>query len=236
MSELSCPICNKPYINKTYTSNGYTTTFPEPQCTCEEEAQKKAEAAERERERLRRIEALHLPLIFSKYRLNNLECEHVADAEIYVQGFTPRKSKGLFLFGSNGNGKTTLAAVICKELAYRGRRCLFTTMTKMLDKMESGVGFNRANIAQKVLKELLQYDFIVFDDYGREKYNELRLQNVFQIVDELYTNNIAFCMTANPECMLRFAKIPELEAIADRIGQVLISWEFTKPSFRRPQC
>lgn len=231
--DLSCPYCHKPYVEKTYTSNGYITTFPEPQCTCEEEAQKKAEAAERERERLRRIAALNLPAIFEPYRLKDLTCEHAADAQIYVEGFTPRKSKGLFIYGPNGNGKTTLGAVICKELAYRGRRVLFTTMSKTLNDMQEGGGYNMAATAQRVLKDLTTYDFVLFDDYGRENYSPLRLQNAFQIIDQLYTHLVVFAVTVNPECMDRLAKIPELEAIQDRMAQVLMMWEFKNPSFRR---
>ena len=113
MTDLRCSICNKPYIEKTYTSNGYTTTFPEPQCTCEEEAQKKAEAAERERERLRRIDALHLPLIFAKYRLDNLECEHVADAEIYVHR---AKARGFFSLAQTGTAKPPLRLLFARNL------------------------------------------------------------------------------------------------------------------------
>lgn len=231
--ELSCPYCHKPYIEQEYNVNGHISRIPMPQCKCEDEALRKAEEEEKERERLRRIEALNLPVIFAGYRLNNLTCEHVAEAQIYVEGFKPRSRKGLFLSGTNGNGKTTLAAVICKELAYRGYRVLFTTMAEMLDRMEMGVGINRAATAQKVLKELVTYDFVMFDDYGRENYSALRLQNAFQIIDRLYTHRIVFGMTANPECMARFTKIPELEAIADRMAQVMMVWEFNNPSFRR---
>ena len=231
--ELSCPYCHKPYVEQEFTSNGYTARFPMPQCTCEEEAQKKAEAEERERERLRRIAALNLPAIFEPYRLKDLTCEHAADAQIYVEGFTPRKSKGLFIYGPNGNGKTTLGAVICKELAYRGRRVLFTTMSQTLNDMQEGGGYNMAATAQRVLKDLTTYDFVLFDDYGRENYSPLRLQNAFQIIDQLYTHRVVFAVTVNPECMDRLAKIPELEAIQDRMAQVLMMWEFKNPSFRR---
>lgn len=230
--KLSCPYCHKPYVEKTITSCGITSTLPWPQCNCEDEALKKQEAAEQERERMHRVEALNLPAIFAPYWLKDLTCEFAAQARPYVEGFTPHRSKGIFLYGPNGNGKTTLAAVICKELAYRGRRVLFTTMTEMLDKMEMGGNFNRAVQAQKVLKELLSYDFVMFDDYGRENYTPVRLQNVFQIIDRLYTHRVVFGATANPECLARFTKIPELEAIIDRMSQVLLNWEFVKPSYR----
>ena len=231
--DLSCMFCHKPYVEKEYDINGEKKLIPMPQCDCEEKALKKQEEEEKERARLRRIEALNLPAIFAPYRLKDLTCEHAAEAQMYVEGFKPRRSKGLFIYGPNGNGKTTLGAVICKELAYRGYRALFTTMTKALNSMQEGGGYNMAATAQRVLKELTYYDFVLFDDYGRENYSPLRLQNAFQIVDQLYTHRTVFAVTVNPECMNRLEKYPELEAIHDRMAQVLMKWDFTRPSYRR---
>ena len=39
----------------------------------------------------------------------------------------------------------------------------------------------------------------------------------------------------NPECMDRLQNIPELAAIEDRMTQVLMRWQFTKPSMRRAE-
>lgn len=232
MSE-HCMFCGKSYRVETQEACGRTIRIPVPACDCEARELEKQRVAEERAAKLRRVAALNLPPIFAPWWLKNLECEHAADAQIYVEGFRPRQSKGLFLSGTNGNGKSTLAAVICKELAYRGRRVLFTTMTEMLDRMEQGVGGNRAAQARRTLCELLAYDFIVFDDYGRENYTPVRLQNVFQIVDRLYTHQIVFAMTTNPECIARIANIPEMAAINDRIGQVLTRWDFARTSFRR---
>lgn len=232
MSE-KCMFCGKPYRVETLEACGHVISIPFPVCDCETRELEKQRKAEEQTAKLRRVAALNLPPIFAPYWLKNLECEHRADAQIFVEGFRVRKSKGLFLVGPNGNGKSTLAAVICKELAYRGHRVLFTTMTEMPDRMELGAGFNRAQQAQKLLKTLTAYDFVVFDDYGRENYTSVRLQNVFQIVDKLYTHQIPFCITTNQECFNRVAKIPELEAINDRISQALTKWDFERPSFRR---
>lgn len=232
MSE-QCMFCGKPYRLDTTEVCGRITSIPVPTCDCEAREAEKQRQAEEKARKLARVSALNLPPIFAPWWLKNVECEHAAEARIYVEGFRPRQSKGLFLCGSNGNGKSTLAAVICKELAYRGRRVLFTTMTEMLDRMEQGIGGNRAAQARRTLSELLAYDFIVFDDYGRENYTPMRLQNVFQIVDKLYTYQVVFAMTNNPECISRIANIPEMAAINDRIGQVLTRWNFTGESFRR---
>lgn len=234
MSE-KCMFCGKPYRVETQEACGRAIRIPVPACDCEARELEKQRKADEQATKLRRVAALNLPPIFAPYWLKNLECEHAAEAQIYVEGFRPRQSKGLFLSGTNGNGKSTLAAVICKELAYRGRRVLFTAMTEMLDKMEQGVGGNRAAQARRTLSELLAYDFIVFDDYGRENYTPVRLQNVFQIVDKLYTHQVVFAITTNPECIARIANIPEMAAINDRIGQVLTRWDFVRESFRRPK-
>lgn len=229
--KLYCPVCGKAYEKKgEYLFNKFIEV-PMPVCDCEKKLEEKARIAELKRSRIRRVENLGLPDIFKPFWLANLNCEHLEDAKNYVENFKPKKSKGLFLYGKNGNGKSTLSAVICKELAYRGRTVLFTTMTEILDEMERGK--NRAEQAQITLQDLLEYDFILFDDYGRENYSPLRLQNVFQIVDKLYTHKVTFAVTANPACLARLNKMPELEGIKDRMAQVLISWEFKAPSFRK---
>lgn len=228
-----CIFCGKEYKPVSYEICGEVRSILQPVCDCEDKEAQKRRAAEERACKLARVAALNLPPIFGPWWLKNVECEHAAEAQIYVEGFSPRKSKGLFLSGTNGNGKSTLAAVICKELAFRGRRVLFTTMTEMLDRMEQGIGGNRAAQARRTLSELLAYDFIVFDDYGRENYTPMRLQNVFQIVDKLYTHQVVFAITTNPECIARIANIPEMAAINDRIGQVLTRWDFTRASFRR---
>lgn len=227
-----CMFCHKPYKEEPYEICGRKGSWEVPQCDCEEKELKRQEESEKERVRQSRVNALGLPPKLKPYNLDNIECEHRAEARLFVEGFKPHR-KGLFLWGSNGNGKTTLAAVISKELAYRGRRVLFTTMTEMLNKMEEGVGAGRAANIKRLLRELRTYDFVVFDDYGREDYTPSRLQNVFLILNTLYEWQVTFCMTANPECINRIANIPELAAIKDRLSEVLINWKFSNPSFRR---
>ena len=227
-----CEYCKKPFIIQTHEAFGQKYSFAVPQCTCEEERRKKLEAAEAERNRMLRVKALNIPPMYANYWLKDLTCEHVPDAELFVGGFKPHR-KGVFLWGPNGNGKTTLSAVICKELVYRGYRGLFTSMTAMLYRMEEGVGAARAQNVKRILQELRQYDIVVFDDYFRENYTELRLQNMFQIIDTLYTWNITTLMSANPESVNRAMNLPELEAIKDRMVQMMLNWEFKAPSFRR---
>ena len=224
-----CTICHKPYIMKPYDMGDHITEFEEPQCDCE-----KREKERKEREELiqKRIDALHLPPKLLRFDLNTIECEHRAEARLFVEGFKPHR-KGLFLWGPNGNGKTTLAAVMAKELAIRGWRVLFTSMTELLNRMDEGIGAARASNIKRILFELTRYHFIVFDDYGRENYTPNRLQNVFLIINTLYEWQVTYLMTANPECINRIANIPELAAIKDRMAEDLQDWEFTKPSFRR---
>ncbi len=228
---MECMFCHKPYKEEEYEVCGRKGTIPVPQCDCEAKELKRQEEAEKERARQRLVEALGLPPKLRPFTLDNIECEHRAEARLFVEGFKPHR-KGLFLWGANGNGKTTLAAVICKELAYRGRRVLFTTMSSILNKMEEG-GIGRAANVKRLLRELQTYDFVVFDDYGREDYTPARLQNVFLILNTLYEWQVTFCMTANPECINRIKNIPELAAIKDRLSEVLINWKFSNPSFRR---
>lgn len=76
-------------------------------------------------------------------------------------------------------------------------------------------------------------DAIFIDDFGREKYTEKRLENVFQFFDGLYANRTTFFVISNPENMLRIKEIPEFEAIFDRFSETLEKVVFKGKSYRK---
>ena len=81
---------------------------------------------------------------------------------------------------------------------------------------------------------LLKFDFVVLDDIGREKYTETRLELVFKIVDKLISHKIPVSITANPEMISKLKKIPEFNAIFDRLNAACqLKFEFSGQSYRR---
>lgn len=238
MMDFKCMVCGKPYVVKEFQGfNSRPLKLRVPDCDCEEkllktEAERAAKLQVQEMARAR-IKMLHLPRIYENQTLDNLTCENLESARNYVNEFKPFKSKGILLFGGNGNGKSTLAVAMCKKLAVRGFKIEFSTFSDVLTQMEQGWGATYATAGEDVLERLLARDFIVFDDFGREKYTDRRLENVFLIFDKLYTNMNSLAITANPESLAKLSKMPEFAPIMDRFSQMLDTWNFKASSYRR---
>lgn len=81
---------------------------------------------------------------------------------------------------------------------------------------------------------LLQFDFVVLDDIGREKYTETRLEIAFRIIDKLLNHKIPVAFTANPEMIEKLKGIPDYNAILDRLNEMCeIKLTFKGESFRK---
>ena len=152
----------------------------------------------------------------------------------YVKVFKPHNSTGLSLIGNVGTGKTTLLAWICNELMQKGYNCLFTQLTDLLDKFSTARRSSDERAEEKLLNWLLEFDFVVLDDIGREKYTETRLEVVFKIVDKLISHKIPIGISANPEMIKKLKNIPDFAAILDRLNETCqLKLEFEGKSFRR---
>lgn len=104
---------------------------------------------------------------------------------------------GLFLFGSNGVGKTEIASIVLKE-AYRHRyTAKFTTMTKMTP-IGVKAGYDE-DIKAEYYAYYLNVDFLVIDEVGKEPQGEkaanltvldevLRHRNMRQLPTIVITN------------------------------------------------
>lgn len=98
-------------------------------------------------------------------RDNGTNPEVHARARQYVQQFDQLKEKGigLLLLGSDGCGKTYLAAQIVNALCDRGYRCRFTGFTEIV----SEIGANREK-RREYIRRLCKQDLIVLDGFGVE--------------------------------------------------------------------
>lgn len=138
------------------------------------------------------------------------------------------------MIGNVGTGKTTLLACICNELMQKGYNCLFTQLTDLLDKFSTARRSSDERAEEKLLNWLLEFDFVVLDDIGREKYTETRLEVVFKIVDKLISHKIPIGISANPEMIKKLKNIPDFAAILDRLNETCqLKLEFNGESFRR---
>ena len=197
------------------------------QCKClqEQEAEEKKKQLEKEAKLQERAEEMELQRrfdnsmltpFFKQKQFENVEMtEQIKQVKKFADNFKPH-IKGLQLVGSVGTGKTTALACVCNELIKKGYKCLFVTLSSLIDKFAKCSYEEHGDISSQ-LNWLLKYDFIVLDDIGRETYTDKRKELVFRIVDALMNYEMTVCYTANPQMLEKLLKIPEMVAALDRL-------------------
>jgi DNA replication protein DnaC len=253
----NCPICGKPYIIKNIKILGENRQMQIAGCECEEnerqkitqekEIQTKLELRKRKTEELKA--SLNCPLVTPFFKDKTFEkIQKISGLDNYnkmydycvkfSKEFNSKTTSGMLMFGNVGSGKTTLQACICNELTSRGKNCLLISFSALLDELYEVSNYEVKNKSiTKTLNALTQFDYIVIDDLGREKYTEKRLENAFKIFDTLYNYKVCTSITANKECLQKIFNIPEFNAIADRINDICpIRLIFDNTTFRGSNC
>lgn len=217
-----------------------------PTCNCIEEREKAAEAAKAaqlKKEKLERLfkNSLMTPLFQEKTFEELLKPENLAKykneedilkCKYYAETFDTKTSSVIQMVGKVGTAKTTLLAAICNHLLNKGFSCLFTTLSDLLDKF-SKYSYENSGDVTPLLKWLVEFDFIVLDDIGRETYTDKRKETSFRIVDTLLNYKKCIAYTANPEMIAKLKKIPEWNATLDRMkGLCKMKFVFKGESLR----
>lgn len=234
-----CPHCKKAYKMQLFTVCGVTKKLYVSQCDCISRIEE-LEKLDKEKEQRRIIlerkfkNSMMTPL-FREKRFESVAPSAAKNRCVeFAKNFKPKQNAGISLIGRVGTGKTTLLACVCNELITDGYNCLFTQLTDLLDKFITARRSSDERAEEKLLNWLLEFDFVVLDDIGREKYTEARLEIVFKIVDKLVSHKIPIGITANPEMIKKLKNIPDFAAILDRLNEACqLKLEFNGESFRR---
>ncbi len=166
-------------------------------CVCEERAREKERRAREEWERREEI-ARNIKLCFKESAMREWNFENdngtVAKMEYarkYVAAWdeVKKKNKGLMLVGDVGTGKTYMAACIANALLDRGVRVRMTDFAEI------------SNISvfdtEERVKELVNYDLLIIDDFGAERKTEFALQNVFNVINRRIMRGWPLIITTN---------------------------------------
>ena len=102
----------------------------------------------------------------------------------YVQGYIDnidnsfKYNKGLFLYGSNGTGKTSIASIIIKE-AYRHRytakRMTWVDYMTLHTRAWGCNNFELKMHTEDVIKDIKDREFLVLEEIGKEQDNKLAM-------------------------------------------------------------
>lgn len=143
-----------------------------------------------------------------------------------------KQGAGLLFFGAVGGGKTFYAAAIANAAIDQGKTALFTSLSTLGARMSANFGNDRL----KVLTEICRYDLLVLDDLGIERSTDAMNENVYQIVNALYSSKSLVIFTTNLSASAMTAETdPNRQRIYSRIFEMTQPVEVKGDDRRRTQ-
>jgi len=113
----------------------------------------------------------------------------------------PDVSKGLFLWGNPGTGKTLLASIILTELiihhAVQGRYIKISRTFFNRLKATFAEGSETYGMSSKIEKEFADVDVLVVDDFGVQRDTEWEQETLYNLVDARYEGEKFTVFTSN---------------------------------------
>lgn len=201
-------------------------------CYCQREAKKKiVELSKKKQESFRLMEkykAAAIPPRFLEWNFKKVdESENKDECQKYIDCFDINllAGKGIFLIGDNGMGKSTLCYCMMKELISKGYTARIVSFKQIIRELQSTNDNKSIKSYNQVMKDFLQFDFTVIDDFGRETYTENQLSVAFEFINEMNKNMKCIAITANPEMISvmksnQFKFKEQFEAVLDRLNEM----------------
>jgi DNA replication protein DnaC len=115
-----------------------------------------------------------------------------------MAGAFPEVSKGLFLEGQPGVGKTHLAVAVLKHVIQTtGARGLFYDTRELLRLIRSTYDASTRTTELDILRPVMRAELLVLDDLGAEKTSEWVEETMNLIVNTRYSERLATIFTSN---------------------------------------
>ena len=110
-----------------------------------------------------------------------------------------KQSKGLYLWGVPGVGKTYLLAGMCNKLAKEGKSICFVNVPKLIGDLKQMFQDNSA--MEQYLRRIIRCDVLVLDDIGSESLTPWsRDEIILMILDQRMEQQKLTCFTSNYSC------------------------------------
>jgi DNA replication protein DnaC len=158
-----------------------------------------------ERQRSRRLSAV----IPRKYRGVSFDRSPVSDMHepivrpvrqfVRALGQNLDTGRGLWLYGSVGTGKTTLAMLVSKAALDAGRSVAIYSLPRLLAEIRATFEADGDGSYVSFLDRLAAVDLLHVDDVGAEKTSEWVLEQLYAIVNARYEEERSIVITTNLE-------------------------------------
>lgn len=218
-----CQFCGKENYRKgivIFDAIGFWQPFP-ARCDCSEaveywkkydeeeaarkEAERIAEEQKRKRERIERL--LGKSGIKKRFQRRTFEnfitdtperkrCYNIAKR--YADTFSQRYANGdgLYIEGTNGTGKTHLAAAIALQLINEGVPTICKTSTDLL--LDIKKTFERGDLTESAVLDIYKSaDLLIIDDLGKEQCSDWSMSTLYSILNDRYEDMKPTIITTN---------------------------------------
>lgn len=130
---------------------------------------------------------------------NESQVKAYQDAKLYVAEFEDNKKsgKGLYIEGTNGTGKTHIAAAITLALINRFYKVIFQTANDMLADIKKAYNEYSDCTENEILSKYKNADLLVIDDLGKEQVTNWGVSVLFTIVNYRYAEMLPTIITTN---------------------------------------
>lgn len=152
---------------------------------------------------------------FDRPPVTEIDRTRVAAVRSFVTHIDERldAGRGLWLFGSVGTGKTTLAMLVSKHAIEAGRSVAIYSLPRLLAQIRTTFDDDRGNAYIDLLDRLTAVDLLHVDDVGAEKTSPWVLEQLYAIVNARYEEQRSVMITTNLE----------REALAEQINERTVS-------------
>lgn len=218
----TCKFCGATLYHEALQLLGRTWFHPSPQrCSCDEakaywerrdaeEARQKdaaKEAEERERRRQRIEKLLGKSGIKKRFQQRTFEnfiqdtserrrCFQIAKQYAERFPYYAAKGEGLYIEGSNGTGKTHLAAAIALYLINEGLPVVCKTSSDLLADIKRGFDSGEAT-EYEILRAYKEADLLIVDDLGKEQCTDWSMSTLYSILNDRYEDMKPTIITTN---------------------------------------
>lgn len=111
-------------------------------------------------------------------------------------GYHRAKGDGLYIEGTNGTGKTHLAAAIALQLIGEGIPVICKTSSDLLMDIKKSFDDSSVNEAQ-VLDVYKRVDLLIIDDLGKEQCSDWSMSTLYSILNDRYEDMKPTIVTTN---------------------------------------
>lgn len=126
--------------------------------------------------------------------------ELYAAAKELADGLSPHHvvgTKGLYIFGPVGVGKTHLMLAICNRLDERNIPNIFVRADMVLDKLRTAVATGRD--MESIIDKYCTVPVLAIDEFAQERANDFTVDKMFRIINARFSNGLPTLFTSNYE-------------------------------------